>query len=288
MNKLKYLFTVLLVLVINEVSAQKKLAYQIYNQKGKKVSYKKMMKDIKKSEILFFGELHNDPIAHWLQLEIIIELAQQFENKITLGFEMFESDQQMVLNDYLNGQIKMRIFDETESFWINYKTDYKPIVDFAKTNKIQCIATNIPRKYASLVYKQGREVLDSIPVTERGLMCPIDFKVDTSLSQYAQLANMGVHGNGMNFVNAQAIKDATMAYFINMNWKPENFFVHLNGSFHTDYFQGIIWYLKQYQPEVNYRSISLVSQDDVSKLSEENTNTAHYIICVPTTMTKTH
>lgn len=288
MNTLKYLIVLVCLLNINSVNAQKKLAYQIYNQKGKKVSYKKMMKDIQKSDILFFGELHNDPIAHWLQFEVITELAKKRQNKIQIGFEMFESDQQLMLNDYLNGQIKMRTFEESDFLWPNYKTDYKPIVDFAKLNTISCIATNIPRKYASMVYKQGRQVLDSIPSSERGLMCPIDFKVDTTLSQYAMLASMGVHGNGMNFVNAQAIKDATMAYFIHSNWKPENYFIHLNGSFHSDFFQGIIWYLQHYEPTLNYRSISIVNQDDISSLSEENLSKAHYIICVPNSMTKTH
>lgn len=285
---MKYVIAVFIAFLFNSIYAQKKPAYQIFNDKGKKVSYKKMMKDIKKSEILFFGELHNDPIAHWLQFEIVNELAMNFDNHLTLGFEMFESDQQIVLNDYLNDQIKARTFEESESLWPNYKTDYKPIIDYAKQNKISCIATNIPRKYATLVYKNGREVLDSIPASERGLMCPIDFKVDTSLSQYSMLVKMGLHSGGLNFVNAQAIKDATMAYFIDLNWNPNNFFIHLNGSFHTDFYQGIIWYLQQYKPEVDYRSISVVSQDDISKLEKDYHHRAHYIICTPNSMTKTH
>ncbi len=285
---MKFVLAIGLSLLLNIVFAQKKPAYQIFNDKGKKVSYKKMMKDVKKSEILFFGELHNDPIAHWMQYEMIAELAKNFDNKMMIGFEMFESDQQILLNDYLGGQIKARTFDETESFWSNYKTDYKPIVDYAKQNNIPCVATNIPRKYASLVYKKGREILDSIPSTERGLMCPIDFKVDTSLSQYSMLAKMAMHDGGLNFVYAQAIKDATMAYFIQQNWNKENFFIHLNGSFHTDYYQGIIWYMQQYQADLNYRSISVVSQDDISKLEEPYLHSAHYIICTPNSMTKTH
>lgn len=285
---MKYLLFLFVISSIQLSFSQKKPAYQIFKDNGKKVSYKKMMKDLKKSEILFFGELHNDPIAHWMQFEIIDELTQHFEGKISIGFEMFESDQQMLLNDYINGQIKARMFDETESLWPNYKTDYKPIVDYAKSNKIACIATNIPRKYASLVYIKGREVLDSIPSSERGLMCPIDFTVDTSLSQYSMLAQMGMHNGGLNFVYAQAIKDATMAYFINQNWNSSNYFVHLNGSFHTDFYQGIIWYMQQYKPELNYRSISVVNQDDITKLEKEYLHKAHYVICTPNSMTKTH
>lgn len=48
------------------VSAQK-APYIIYNAKGKKVSYKKMLKTLEDKDMVLFGELHNNPIAHWLQ-----------------------------------------------------------------------------------------------------------------------------------------------------------------------------------------------------------------------------
>ena len=44
--------------------------------------------------------------------------------------------------------------------WNNFKTDYKPLVDFAKDNNLKFIATNIPRRFASLVFKGGFEVLE--------------------------------------------------------------------------------------------------------------------------------
>lgn len=281
----KLILLISLFLAFN-ASSQKQIAYQIFNAQGKKVSYKKMMKDIAKSEILFFGEEHNNAIAHWLQLEVTTQLCSLKQDKVTLGFEMFESDQQMLLNDYLANLVKERVFLDS-CRWSNYKTDYQPLIQLAKNKSLSCVASNIPRKYASMVYKEGRASLSKLSADELELMCDINYPIDTTLSQYKIVKEMAMHSNG-DFLGAQAIKDATMAKFIHKYWQEGNFFIHFNGSFHSDFQQGIIWYLQQYRPELNFRTISVVSQEDVQSLEKESLNRANYIICVPNTMTKTH
>ena len=93
---------------------------------------------------------------------------------------------------------------------------------------------------------------------------------------------------GGNFPKAQAIKDATMAYFISQNYIPDNKFIHFHGTYHSDNYEGILWYLKISKPELNYITISTVSQSDVSKLEEENHSKADFIICVDENMTTTY
>jgi len=271
----------------NVLSAQNMDAYQIYNFKGKKVRYKKMLKELKKADIVFFGELHDDPIAHWLEFEVTKALAEFTNNKLILGFEMIEADQQVILNDYLSNQLKERNFEDSLRKWPNYKTDYKPLINYAKNNQMGCIATNIPRKYASKVFKEGRASLELLTDDEKAFICPLNFEVDTTLSQYKLLLQMGMH-NSINFVTAQAIKDATMAHFIHQNWLPGMKFIHFNGAFHTDFHQGIIWYLQKYRAELNYKTISTSQQDDVSKFNKENLGQADFIIYTPNNMTKTH
>ena len=58
-----------------------------------------------------------------------------------------------------------------------------------------------------------------------------------------------MHGN-QNLPKAQAIKDATMAHFILENWEKGKTFIHYNGSYHSDNFEGIVWYLKQENPNL--------------------------------------
>ncbi len=267
--------------------AQNMEAYRIYNSKGKKVSYKKMMKALKSNEIVFFGELHDDPIAHWLEFEVTKALAKFHSNKLTLGFEMIEADQQVILNDYLADQLKEKNFEDSLRKWPNYKTDYKPLIIFAKNNKMSCVASNIPRRYASKVFKEGRGSLESLSADEKAFLCPINFEIDTTLSQYQLLLEMGMH-NPENFVAAQAIKDATMAQFIHKYWTPGTTFIHFNGAFHTDFHQGILWYLQKYRPNLKSATISTVQQDDVTKFNKENIGQADFIIVTPTNMTKTH
>ncbi|MEC8831824.1 MAG: ChaN family lipoprotein, partial [Bacteroidota bacterium] len=109
------------------ISAQK-TPYVIYNAKGKKVSYKKMLKTLVEKDMVLFGELHNNPIAHWLQYELTADLHSK--RQLILGAEMIEADNQDELNDYLSGEIDYKVLDSTARLWNNHKTDYAPLVDF--------------------------------------------------------------------------------------------------------------------------------------------------------------
>ena len=101
------------------------------------------------------------------------------------------------------------------------------------------------------------------------------------------MVHMGMPANP-NIAKAQAIKDATMAYFISKNWQRGYKFIHYNGSYHSDNFQGIVWYLKALQPQAKIMTITTVEQKDVEKLSDENLGKANFIIVVPEDMTKTY
>lgn len=273
-------------LVSFQLFAQQKPAYMLYKANGKKVSYKKMLKSLKKADIILFGEHHNNPIVHWLQYEITKDLLK--DKKLILGAEMIEADNQKALNDYLSDKINQKQLDSLARLWRNYKTDYKPLVDFAKSKKIPFIATNIPRKYASMVYKKGLETLDSLPKSEKKWIAPLPIKYDASLSQYKKMkAMMGGHG-GDNLPKAQAIKDATMAYFILKNKKEDTLFIHFNGSYHSNYYEGIFWYLKQHNNNVNIVTISVIEQNSIKKFNKENKHIAHFIIATPNSMTKTY
>lgn len=286
MHRLITLFTILI--SISSFSyGQKVKGYEIYDSNGKKVRYEKMIKSLQTGEFVFFGEYHDNPISHWLQYEVLDDLHENHGGNVVLAFEMFEQDQQGLLDDYVSGNIEAKIFEDSCRLWPNYKTDYKPLVDFAKENKLKCVASNIPRRYASLLFKKGRGALDSLSAEEKAWIAPLDFVVDTTLSQYAKLQEMQMHGMG-SFTEAQAIKDATMAHFSLKNMKEGSVLYHVNGAYHSDYHQSIIWYIKQERPDAKIVSISTVSQADVNKLDEENKGRADFIICVNENMTSTH
>lgn len=268
------------------VKAQDKPAYVLYNAKGKKVSFGKMFNKIINSDIIMFGELHNNAIGHWLQLELTKEAKEKRE--LVLGAEMFEQDNQVALDMYLRGDINQKGLDSMARLWKNYPTDYAPLVNFAKENKIAFAADNIPRRYASLVAKGGFAALDSLSVREKSWISPLPIAYDKELPGYKHMiAMMGRHG-GDNLPKAQAIKDATMAHFMLKYYQPGSLMIHFNGSYHSENHEGIVWYLQKTKPELKIATLQVVSQKDIKKLLPENKGKADYIICVDEDMTNTY
>ncbi|RMG64415.1 MAG: iron-regulated protein [Bacteroidetes bacterium] len=283
-----------LLLSSSATMAQKKLAYALYDgATGKPLSYKKALKHLAKAEVVCFGELHNNAIAHWLQYEVLSDLlANRDTTQVRVGAEMFETDQQAALDAYLAGETDRKGFHEATKLWPNYDTDYDPVVRLCQEAGIPVIATNVPRRLAQQVARQGPESLDTLSSADKALLVPLPYPIDYDLPSYAAMRDMmGGHGGGMNmdfFIAAQAVKDATMAHFI-LKHLPENgFFYHLNGSYHSDSKEGIVWYLRQARPELRVANLTVVEQADVSKPEAEHLGKADILIVVPETMTKTY
>ena len=177
-----------LLLAFNSIGQEKK-AYQFFDQQGNKIDYGQVINLVKPSDILLFGELHNNPVCHWLQLEVTSDLYQS-NNNLILGAEMFESDDQIVLDEYLGGKIKERHFKKESKLWNNYGTDYSPLVEFANANKLRFVATNVPRRYASLVAREGVEGLKDLDKKSKKLMAPIPFKFDPKTPGYEEMMQM--------------------------------------------------------------------------------------------------
>lgn len=265
-------------------------AYQIYTASGKKVTYEKMIKELQKSDVVLFGELHNNAVAHYLQVKVGKDLAKNKSKELIIGAEMFERDQAEILESYVNGSLNEKDFEKEMRLWPNYKTDYKPLLNFAKENKIKYVATNVPRRYASLVYKKGTEALDTLSIQEKSWIAPLPFPYDAELPCYVKMMEMFKDSNhaNANFPKSQAIKDATMAHFLLANTKPNSLFFHLNGSYHSDYHEGIAWYINQYQKDILVKTISVVEQTSVKKLEKEHFKKADFIIVADADMPKSY
>lgn len=287
---MKFKIAVLALFIIMAGLTTDKPAYQIFNVKGKKSNYKSLLKDALACDVILFGELHNNPMSHWLELQLTKDLYKTEKQNLILGAEMFESDNQAALNKYLKGDYKEEDFKKDARFWPNYETDYKPLIELARNTNMSFIATNTPRKYASLVYKGGFDTLSSLSAEEKQYFAPIPIEYDPELNCYKKMLQMqmGAGHASPNLPKAQAIKDATMAYFINKNLSAGKKFLHFNGSYHSDYFEGIMWYLKKTNPYMTVLTIATVEQSDISKLSDEYILLADYIIVVPDDMTKTY
>ncbi len=152
-----------------------KPAYVLYDKNGGKVSYNDMVEGLAAADVILFGEYHNNPICHWLQLQVAASLYEDKGENLVLGAEMFEADAQLVLDEYLAGHIKAQHFENEGKVWKNHKTDYAPLVDFAKNHGLPFVATNVPRRYANLVARETLEGLEKLSGPAKKLMVPLPF-----------------------------------------------------------------------------------------------------------------
>ena len=290
MRNYKLWFCLLFVFLCFQAEAKNLPAYQIYDKAGIPKSFSDLSASAMQNQIVFFGELHNNPIGHWLQMELSIVLHNQIQDAFIVGMEMFESDNQLLIDEYFSGLINERSFTSEARTWNNYSTDIRPLVEYARENSIRLVATNIPRRYASLVNRAGFGALEKLSDKAKNYLPPLSVPYDPELPGYkalSEMPGMPTHTSMENFPKAQAIKDATMAHFILKHFQPGDLFLHINGSYHSSKHEGIVWYLLQQEPSLEIMTVEVVEQNQLIRLHDDHKGIADYIIVVPANMTKT-
>lgn len=286
-----------------------KPAYLIYDSIGNKVTYAQMVKAMSEKDVCLFGELHNDPISHWLEKDLTASFYAEKKTNLVVGAEMWETDNQIILDELQ----KLKLIDistylEVSKLWKNLETDYLQILEYCIKNNIYFSATNIPRRYARIVYKRGVESLDSLTDQAKSYFPPLPIHFNMEESTYKNLAkalptekefmkktkggkksnNPMMQAKFSDLVKAQAIKDATMAWNIAKNLNQGKFMFHFNGEMHSANHSAISYYLRYYRPKTKIGTISVMKQKDVLKLEESNKNRADFIIVVADNMNKTY
>ncbi|HBH06180.1 MAG TPA: iron-regulated protein [Flavobacteriales bacterium] len=265
-------------------------AYILLNGKGKKAKYDKMVEQMHEADVVLLGELHNNPVCHWMQRRITEDIVQAGANPV-LGAEMFESDNQLIIDEYLSGLIRMKDFEKEARLWSNYETDYAPLVQIAVDNDLKFVATNIPRRYAAMVNTTGLESLSKLSPEALSYIAPLPIAYDTANPSIKNMLEMDMghgHGGGMeNMTQAQSVKDATMAHFILQNRNEGQVFIHYQGDFHSANQGGIYWYLKNQSPDLNIIVLSSKESSDL-EFNEEWEGSADYILVIDENMTKTY
>lgn len=281
------IFSVILFIDFAEVGTEKP-AYLLYNKDGDVIEYSTLLEQAQASDLIFFGELHNSAVAHWLQNELARDLAEDDSRNLHIGMEMFEADQQVLIDEYFSGYISQRSFESDARLWNNYQTDYKPIVEFARENRLKVVATNIPRRYASSVYMQGLDALDSLDNQAKNWMAPLPIQVDKELQSYKNIAEAARGHGGDNLIYAQAVKDATMAHFILLNMGFNDRMLHLNGSYHSNDWEGIVWYITETVKGYDILTINTITRDDIHDVDPDDFISADITLVVPSLMTTTY
>lgn len=255
------------------------LHYKIYSTASQKlVLIDSVLASMDKANVLFFGEEHNDSTCHVLEHLIFKKLAEKYPGKAALSLEMFETDCQNVLDEYLAGLIREKNFVTEGRAWHNYK-DYRPMIELAKTDHIPVVAANAPARYVNMVNRLGLNSLQNLEATGKSYLPPLP--IDTATGNYYNkfLEVMGGHNamGGMQMFQAQNLWDATMAWSIASFFKKHKDYkiLQVNGGFHSEEKLGTAAQLKKYAKKINILNIACFSDEsfnnpDWSKYSKDN------------------
>ena len=163
---------------------------------------------------------------------------------VTLSLEMFEPRRPPSLDTYVAGASAEERFLKGARPWPRYATDYRPLVEFAKSQRWPVVAANVPRRIASDVAKGGRPAVDSLPPADRrlaasDLQCPHDGYFDRFVEQMGghppSASGATADSTTERYYWAQCVKDEPMAEsiaaaFAKKKGRP-GVVVHVTGAF---------------------------------------------------------
>ncbi len=268
-------FSLLFLLTANISFAQSMEAhYRIYSTlENKEVNLPAIAESMKRYDVVVFGEEHNDSVTHFLENRLLEDLYKHYGNKVVLSLEMFDRDVQTVMNEYLADAIRERNFTKDARVWNNY-VDYRPMVEFAKTHNLDVICANAPGRYTNLAGRKGQQALAQLPKTSKQYFAPLPYATATGkyldklqdvmghstpvATDSSTQKKAGLPGGDFDFIAAQSLWDATMAWSIAEYFKKhkKSKILHINGRFHSDEKFAIITQLQGYNPNIKALVIS--------------------------------
>jgi uncharacterized iron-regulated protein len=277
----------LFVLMTVSISAQiTDASYRIYDGNGNTTTLEKILDSLESADVVFLGENHDDPAAHFLQAEIFKRAFERYgkSRKVALSMEMFERDSQTVLNEYLQNLITEKKFLDDSRPWNNYKTDYRPLVEFAKQNNLPVIAANAPRRYVNMVSRNGREALNALSPTAKSWLAPLPYGEPSAAYTdkfKGLMKGMPESAGGLDKILAsQSLWDATMAYsiarFLKQTKKP--LVVQLNGGFHSESRLGTVDHLLRYRRKARVLVVTMKSAEKITEFDAANKNLGDFVI----------
>ena len=238
------------------------------------ISFSQMMTDTEGSNVIFVAEDHANISHHELQLDIIRSLRAMKKN-MAIGLEMFQTDYQGQLDDWIDGKMTEQSFKAVyDRNWSYDWPLYRDIFIFARDNHIPMIALNIPKE---IVFKVARQGFASLTLEERknlplGVTCDLnnpqtEFLKKTFQSVFKHEANGKVFDY---FCEAQGVRNSGMAMNIVNDQKkhPDRILVALAGTWHA---------VKHGIPErfENFKNLSYkVIQPEIPELHARNATSA--------------
>ncbi len=292
---MKLIVSIAVLFIMSASSAQDSISahYKIYDTRTKQIiSIDNIVADCAAADVLFFGEEHNDSAGHYLENKIFRALYAVYGENLALSMEMFETDNQLVLNEYLAGKIDESRFSKDVRLWSNYK-DYRSMIEYAKQNKISVIAANPPRRYVSMVSRRGMGSLDSLSDNAKKFLpkLPYDTLTGRYREKFFEIMKGSPGGENPRVYHSQSLWDAGMANSIYKFWKKNkgNKIFHCVGGFHTQEKLGTAAQLLMRNKKLKILNIASFSDKSFSNPDwEKESYRGDYIIMTNPDLKKTY
>lgn len=202
------------------------------------------MPELARGRVVCVGEIHDRYAHHLNQLEIIRRL-HRIHPDLVIGMEYFQTPFQPYLDAYVAGDLDEKTFLDKTEYYRRWKFDYRlyrPILNYAREQRIPLLALNIPREITEKVSRVG---IDGLSQAERAM---IPQHLDRTDERYRQRIKeiFEQHPNREqkdfeHFLEAQLLWDEGMAEAAARYLKahPDTHMVILAGSGHLIYGSGI-------------------------------------------------
>ncbi|MGF1687172.1 ChaN family lipoprotein [Photobacterium japonica] len=224
---------------------------------------------VKDADIVLVGEWHGHPAVHLLQAQLLAALYHSDPN-ITVSMEQFSRDKQHVINQYLAGEIGEETLIRHGKAWPNYRSDYRPLIEFAKQHQLDVIAANVPRSIVRCVGKMGPDYLDRLPPIERTWAAQrLTLERDAYRDAFETLMAPGANGahsrtqTNNHLFAAQTTWDDTMAESMvnHLAQFPSRQILHIAGRFHVTQGLGLASRIAARNPALSVVMITPVTTE---------------------------
>ena len=266
---MKYTLLSILLTLVTFLQGQ---TYQVYNKNQESISFDLLASQLKDVDVVFFGEVHDDSIGHLAQLDLLQAIKKSTKNKVALSMEMFETDVQLVLNEYLEGKISEDVFVKDARAWPKYATDYKPLVEAMKSDGLHVIAANAPRRYVKMVTKNGLSALDKLSDQAKTYLAKLLIHVAKGKYEEKFAAVMEGHNmSGNTIYQSQNLWDATMAKSIHDYQKEhtKEKIIHVCGKFHCEESLGTVAQLQRLNGKIKTVVIISLPMSEYKEMTME-------------------
>jgi uncharacterized iron-regulated protein len=190
-----------------------------------------------------------------------------------------------VLDEYLTGMITEEHLLLSGRAWKNYRTDYRPMVEFAKAERMPVVAANAPRRYVNRVSRLGAAALAELPAGAKAVLPPLPY-ADASERYGAKFHDVMKKQQSERKIDpvkslaAQSLWDASMAHSIAeaLRQAPDCRVVQVNGSFHSEDRLGILEHLERYRPGTRSIVVTMLSHKSFPDWQTELAGKGDFVI----------